>query len=528
MTGTNAAPLPTGGELQPQHILECQSITKRFGATVAVSDVSIVFTPAKVHAILGENGAGKSTLIKMLSGVHKPDKGLLVYRGTPVSWHTPLEARSAGIAVVHQELSLVSQLTVAENIFLRREARSRIRLLKLQEMESRTAELLDELGIQGIKPYAEVRQLSPSQRQLVEIAKAVKDAPPVLILDEPTSTLGEHMVEWLIHQIERWRDQGTAIAFISHRMAEITAIADVITVLRNGSTVLEAAGGEVAEHDLITAMSGRRVEIGFPSLSPPRDERVLRVEKLSGQRWPRDVGIEVAAGEIVGVGGLDGQGQQQLLHCIYGLAPASGFITVGGAQRLRRWSPKKMRDLGVGFVPADRTSEGLLQRNSIAFNIALPWLGNFSRWSFLQTSRLATVMATRARELALSTDDYSQLVSVLSGGNQQKVVIAKWLLENPRVIVLYDVTRGVDIGTKAQIYQLLTKLAEGGVGILFYTTDMNELVNLSHRVYVMFEGAIRAELRPPDITEHNVLTAAFGSASRDNPIGGTMANGAPW
>ena len=512
-----------GREGQKPVVLQCHGISKRFGATPAVVEVNLSLRSGEVHAILGENGAGKSTLMKILAGVNRPDSGSLTYRGSEVAWGTALDGRSAGIAVVHQDLSLVNQLTVAENIFLRREPRTRYRLLSLRQMNRGTASLFEELGISGIHPYTEVRELSPSHRQLVEIAKAVKDVPLVLILDEPTSTLGEQMVGWLFEQIARWRAEGVAIAFISHRMAEITTIADVITVLRNGRTVLEVPRGGATEHELIAAMSGREIEVGFPSLSPPQQRQVLAVERLSGLRWPRGVSLRVAAGEIVGIGGLDGQGQQQLLHCIYGLDRAKGAITVGTTGPLRHWRPKTMRDLRVGFVPADRTREGLLQRNSIAFNVAVPWLGAFSRWSFPSRQMLATAMDTRVRQLALSTNDYSQLVSTLSGGNQQKVVIAKWLLESPQLLILYDVTRGVDIGTKVQIYELLGRLASEGVGILFYTTDITELVNLSHRVYVMFEGEVRAELRPPDITERNVLVAAFGSTTPPNGVLGAGA-----
>jgi ABC-type sugar transport system ATPase subunit len=494
---------------QGEVVLECRGISKHFGATPAVVDIALSLRSGEAHAILGENGAGKSTLIKILAGVHKPDSGALIYRGAEVAWRTPLEARSAGVAVVHQELSLVSQLTVAENIFLRREPRSRLGFVSLPKMNRRTEALLEELGISGIRPYVEIRQLSPSERQLVEIAKAVKDAPLVLILDEPTSALGEQRVAWLSQQISNWRERGVAIAFISHRMSEIGTVSDTITVLRNGRTVLQARRGAVGDHELIAAMSGRRIEVAFPRLAAQQQRQVLRVEHLSGHVWPRGVTMTVAAGEIVGIGGLEGQGQEQLLHCIYGLAPARGTVTIGERGPFRRWTPRTMRELGVGFVPADRTREGLLQRNSIEFNIALPWLSSFSRWSFLNRPVLRAAIDARARQLALSTNDYSQPVSALSGGNQQKVVIAKWLLEPPKLLILYDITRGVDVGTKVQLYELLAALAAGGVGILFYTTDITELVNLSHRVYVMSEGEVRAELRPPHINERNVLSAAF-------------------
>ena len=329
-----------GPRSQPP-ILQCEDISKRFSATVALSSVSLGLYAGETRAILGENGAGKSTLIKILAGVQKPDTGRLTYKGGEVAWRSPLEARSAGIAVVHQELSLVSELTVAENIFLRREVTSRFGLVALQQLNDKTAVLLDELGIIGIRPDTSVRQLSPSRRHLVEIAKAVKDSPSVLILDEPTSTLSEHMVTWLLDQVQRWCGRGVAVAFISHRMAEITTIADEVTVLRNGRVVLDAPRGTASPHELITAMSGREIDVRFPALSAPRDEPGLRVDHLSGQRWPRDVSLRVDAGEIVGLGGLDGQGQHQLLLCLYGLARASGAMTIGQTGPLRRWQAQE-------------------------------------------------------------------------------------------------------------------------------------------------------------------------------------------
>jgi ribose transport system ATP-binding protein len=303
-----------------------------------------------------------------------------------------------------------------------------------------------------------------------------------------------------------------AIAFISHRIAEVTAIGDAITVLRNGRLVLDVKRGERSERELIAAMSGREIDVAFAKISPPRDEPVLTVTGLRGQRWPRDVSLTMNAGEIVGIGGLDGQGQRELLLCLYGINRAHGTVRVADEKPLHHWSPSRMQDLRVGLVPADRRGEGLLQRNSIGFNMALPWLRSFNRWSFLDSRKLLRTAHEVGTTLALSTDDYSQLVSVLSGGNQQKVVLAKWLVGSPRLLILYDVTRGVDIGTKVQIYHLLARLASEGVGVLFYTTDLAELVNLSHRVYVMFEGAITAELSGEELTEESILHASFGSS----------------
>jgi ribose transport system ATP-binding protein len=499
----------------PSPVLEAIDISKRFGATPALTGVSIELRGGETRAIVGENGAGKSTLIKVIGGTERPDAGTLILQGKQVEWRTPHEARDNGIAVVHQELSLIGDLTVMENIFLRRERLSKVGLIRRRAMVTETQELFERLAISGIGPHVTVRQLSPSQKQLVEIAKAVKDSPAVLILDEPTSSLGEAWVEWLFGRLADWRAEGMAIAFISHRIAEITAIGDAITVLRNGHLVLDVRRGERSERELIAAMSGRDIDVAFAKISPPGDEPVLTVSGLnglSGQRWPRDVSFTMNAGEIVGIGGLDGQGQRELLLSLYGINRAHGTVRVADEKPLHRWSPSRMQDLRVGLVPADRRGEGLLQRNSIGFNMALPWLRSFNRWSFLDTSKLLRTAHEVGTTLALSTDDYSQLVSVLSGGNQQKVVLAKWLLGSPRLLILYDVTRGVDIGTKVQIYHLLARLASEGLGVLFYTTDIAELVNLSHRVYVMYEGAIAAELSGEELTEESILHASFGSS----------------
>jgi ribose transport system ATP-binding protein len=496
----------------PGPVLEAIDISKRFGATVALSGVSLELRGGETRAIVGENGAGKTTLIKVIGGTERPDAGTLILQGQKVAWRSPHEARDSGIAVVHQELSLVGDLTVVENLFLRRERLSKVGLVRRRTMVAETQDLFERLSISGIGPHVTVRQLSPSQKQLVEIAKAVKDSPAVLILDEPTSTLGEAWVEWLFGRLADWRAEGMAIAFISHRIAEVTAIGDAITVLRNGRLVLDVKRGERSERELIAAMSGREIDVAFAKISPPRDEPVLTVTGLRGQRWPRDVSLTMNAGEIVGIGGLDGQGQRELLLCLYGINRAHGTVRVADEKPLHHWSPSRMQDLRVGLVPADRRGEGLLQRNSIGFNMALPWLRSFNRWSFLDSRKLLRTAHEVGTTLALSTDDYSQLVSVLSGGNQQKVVLAKWLVGSPRLLILYDVTRGVDIGTKVQIYHLLARLASEGVGVLFYTTDLAELVNLSHRVYVMFEGAITAELSGEELTEESILHASFGSS----------------
>ena len=290
----------------------------------------------------------KSTLIKVIGGTERPDAGTLILQGKQVEWRTPHEARDNGIAVVHQELSLIGDLTVMENIFLRRERLSKVGLIRRRAMVTETQELFERLAISGIGPHVTVRQLSPSQKQLVEIAKAVKDSPAVLILDEPTSSLGEAWVEWLFGRLADWRAEGMAIAFISHRIAEITAIGDAITVLRNGHLVLDVRRGERSERELIAAMSGRDIDVAFAKISPPGDEPVLTVSGLnglSGQRWPRDVSFTMNAGEIVGIGGLDGQGQRELLLSLYGINRAHGTVRVADEKPLHRWSPSRMQDL---------------------------------------------------------------------------------------------------------------------------------------------------------------------------------------
>ena len=493
-------------------VLVAEGISKKFGATVALAPTRIALKRGTVHAIVGENGAGKSTLLRIISGALRPDTGEIHFEGSRVEWNSPLGARAAGVSTVYQEFSLVKDLSVAANMFLGRELLNSFGFLREREMYHRALVALEEAGLENINPNTIVADLSLTERQLVEIAKATMDSPKVLILDEPTSALTERYVEWLMERVTQWRQNGVAVVFISHRMREVEALGDEITVLRNGQVVATASRGDYDASLLVTQMSGRVVDVSFPEKHLPGNETVLIGSKICGRRWPRDVDIKVGKGEVVGIGGLEGQGQRELLLALYGAISAKGQLQING-KTFHRWGIRRVRAMGMAFVPADRGREGLLQRSSIGFNMSIPWMKRFSRFGVLQKHALVDEVEKLSRQLQLSTKDLTMEAGALSGGNQQKVVFAKWLLEPPTVLLMFDATRGVDIATKAEIYRLIADLANRGVAIAMYSTDNSELIGLCHRVYVMLEGEVVEELQGKELQEEKIIGAALGLSS---------------
>lgn len=495
-----------------EDLLVADGISKVFGATIALAPTQITVKRGRVHAIVGENGAGKSTLLKIISGALRPDTGEIYFEGSRREWSSPLDARAMGVSTVYQELSLVKDLSVAANLFLGRELCSPRRLLREREMYSRALSVLAEVGLENIKPHTIVADLSLTERQLIEIAKATMGRPKVLILDEPTSALTENHAEWLMERVTQWSRDGIGVVFISHRMREVEAVGDEITILRNGHVVGTATRGNYNTSSLVTQMSGRVVDVSFPEKHQPGSEIVLQGSNIHGRRWPKNVDIEVRKGQIVGIGGLEGQGQRELLLALYGALHARGLLKINGTA-LHRWGIRQVRALGMAFVPADRGQEGLLQRSSIGFNMSLPWIESFSRLGIVQKRNLVSEAGALSKQLNLSTDDLSMPVGGLSGGNQQKVVFSKWLLKPPSVLLLFDATRGVDIATKTEIYKLVAELAYRGVAIIMYSTDNSELLGLCHKVYVMLEGEIVEQLGGEELDEEKIIGAALGVAN---------------
>jgi ABC-type sugar transport system ATPase subunit len=487
---------------------ELRGISKRFGVVQAVDEVDLSLRPGEVHALVGENGAGKSTLIQIAAGVYQPDRGQIRLDGRDVRFSTPAEAEAAGVSVVYQELSLVPDLDVAQNIYLHREPRRARVFLDNRQLHQRCGELLRELGIQ-IEPSAQVSRLSVAQRQLVEIAKALSRDARVVIFDEPTASLGSAEEEHLFAIISRIRAAGQAILYVSHRLDEIFAICDVVTVLKDGRLVETLPIGDVDHAGLISLMVGRELaEDLFPPRRPPpaRDgPPVLQVREASSPGRIQDVSLRLWPGEIVGIAGLIGSGRTSLLRAIFGADEnARASVTVGGVSVGR--SPVAAIGAGIAYVTEDRKSEGLALGLSNLANLESTTLARHG-WRY-RPAVTRDVAAEAAAGVGLADGVLDARSRLLSGGNQQKVVLGKWLTLQPRVLLCDEPTRGIDVGAKAEIYRLLRQLADSGVSILMASSELPEILGLADRVLVMRDGRLVEEFADVVPTEEAVMRAA--------------------
>jgi ribose transport system ATP-binding protein len=489
-------------------VVEVVGLHKSFGGVRALVDASLSATAGEVHALVGENGAGKSTVIKALGGRLRPDSGTLRIRGREVRLAGPQEAHAQGVWTVFQELTLLPWMSVAENLLIAREPRGGLGLIDRRRMEAEAEGMLTGLGIEHIDPLALIEELSLAERQTVEIIRAISHEPDVLLLDEPTSSLVEREVVWLFEQIRRLRERRTCIIFTSHRWNEITGIADRITIFRGGRHV--GTFKEIHEEEAVLLMTGRRVEALYPPLPASRTpEPVLQVEGLTGQRV-RGVSLTLRLGEVLGVGGLAGHGHRELFFMLFGAeSMAAGEVVVNG-QPVRLRSPRDAmrRGVALALVPEDRKTEGLLLAMSVRNNLTLAILRRISAAGVLRPVLERRMAQAIGRQLHVRMPGLNAPVGALSGGNQQKVLIGRWLLAEPRILLLYDVTRGVDVATKHELYELVMQLAAQGHSILLYSSDAEELAHLCHRVLVMREGRIAAELAAPGITAEQIVSAA--------------------
>ena len=483
-----------------------------YGGVHALEGASFSARRGEVHALVGENGAGKSTLLKILGGRTRPDSGGVRINGQAVALAGPEHAHRLGAWTVFQELTLLGSLSVAENLLLRREPRSRMTgLIDRRAMARRAGAMLGDLGIGHIDPLAAVEDISLSERQLVEIVRAISHDPVILFLDEPTSSLVEREVAWLFEQVRRLRDGGTCIVFTSHRWREVTAIADRITVFRGGRDV--GTFEEIEEGEAVSLMTGRKVETLYPPLpAAPAADIVLEASGLSAARL-RPTSLVARRGEVLGVGGLAGHGHRELFFALFGAPAARGGTLKVGGRLARIRSPRDAMAHGIALVPEDRKTEGLMLRMSVRDNMTLSILRRLSRAGFLPRGAERAQASGLGARLEVKSDGLDAPVDSLSGGNQQKVLLGRWLLAEPDVLLLYDVTRGVDVATKAEIYGLIHRLAEAGKSILLYSSDAEELAHLAHRVLVMREGRIAAELTAPGITAEAIVSAALRDAA---------------
>jgi ribose transport system ATP-binding protein len=477
----------------------------------ALQEASFSADFSEVHALVGENGAGKSTMIKIMSGILRPDQGTVRIRGADVDFRSPHDARALGVGTVFQELTAMPWMTVAENLFLRNEPQGPTRLIRRRELVPRTDELFARLGIQGIDPRELPAALSLAQRQTIEIARALLQDPDILFLDEPTSALAEQEVEWLFGLVRVLRERGKCVIFTSHRWSEVANLADRITIFRNGKHV--ATRDELTEGEAVTLMTGRTIDRMYPDL-PPLDvdaPTVLDVRDLHGERV-KAVSFALRRGEILGIGGLAGQGQRDLFMTLFGARKAArGEIRLDGkARRIRKPSDAIKLGMGIALVPEDRKTEGLMLPMSVRDNLTLAVLGRVAFYGILNpASEYAQVRRAVGRLQIRTSRPSVQEVGTLSGGNQQKVLIGRWLLAQSNILLFYDITRGVDVGTKHDIYELMMELVREGKSLIFYSSETEEMARLCHRVLVMREGRVAAELAGETADAEAIVAASL-------------------
>ena len=491
--------------------LTIRGIRKSFPGVLALDDADFELRTGEVHVLLGENGAGKSTLMKILSGAYRKDAGKIELAGSPVEIEGPKHAQELGISIIYQEFNLIPQLSAAENIFLGREPEIYPGLIDQKKLFRDAETLLRGLGV-TIDPARSVRFLNVADQQIVEIAKALSLEAKILIMDEPTSGLTRGEIDQLFRTIRRLKENGVSIIYISHRMEELFEIGERVTVLRDGRTIATHKIREVSTPQLVRLMANREWKEHFPKRKAPLGEEVLRVEGLSRRGHLRDIRFSVRRGEVVGLAGLLGSGRTELARAIFGAdRPDSGHVVIKGRPARIR-SPKDAIRIGVGYLSEDRKRHGLVLVLSVRDNINLPSTDRLSRLGVLKTGAEESLADRFIRELRIKTPGNRQRVMYLSGGNQQKVVLAKWLACQSDLLIFDEPTRGIDVAAKVEIYELMNRLTKKGVAILMISSDLPEILGMSDRILVMHRGRLNGEWRAEEATEERILSAALGQA----------------
>jgi rhamnose transport system ATP-binding protein len=505
---------------------ELVGISKRFAATQALDDVALDLRPGEVHALVGENGAGKSTLVKILAGVHQPDSGSIRLDGVETVIHGPAQARALGIAVVHQEPRLFPDLSVGENVFIGHAPSGRFGTIDWGETRRQAKVLFEELEVQ-FDVTAPVRGLSMADQQLIEIAKALSVEARVLILDEPTASLSAHEVDRLFAIVRRLRDRGVAVLFVSHRLDEVFVLCDRVTVFRDGRHVVTAPTAELTTADLVRHMVGRTVSL-FPKVENPIGDVLLDVRGLTRLGEFQDVTFTVRVGEIVGLAGLVGAGRTEVARVLFGIDRRDGGEVRLGDKPVEFASPSAAMTAGIAYLPEDRHQEGLVLDFSIAQNVTLPILPRIFPKFLIRPAIEDEVAHEYTDRFDVRMTGVDQLVGALSGGNQQKVVLAKWLASMPAVLILDEPTRGIDIGAKVEVHRIISELAASGLAIVLISSDLPEVLAMSDRILVLHEGRITADIPRDRATQERVMFAATGNASAaDADTTGGSGVGAP-
>ncbi|AWI07425.1 sugar ABC transporter ATP-binding protein [Clostridium drakei] len=492
-------------------ILEMVGISKSFPGVKALQDVHIKAYGGKVLALLGENGAGKSTLMKIVSGVYKKDEGKIIVNGDEIEIQGIKHAESLGITIIHQELSVLPNLTVAQNIFLGNEKFSKgTRKINKAWMKERSKYFLDQIGC-NINPNTLVKDINLGEMQMIEIAKALTKNSSVIIMDEPTTALTDVETQKLFEVIRRLKEKGIAIIYISHRMDEIFQICDSITVLRDGKYIDSVETKDVTKDDLITMMVGRKLEEQFPYKEVEKEKVLLKVENLSMKDKVKDVSFEIKSGEILGVSGLMGAGRTELAKTIFGdYKKDCGEIYID-SEKVNINSPKDAIKYGICYLSEDRKQEGLILNMSVAQNMTLPNLNSYeNKMKRIDKKSEKREVEEYIKKLSIKTPNQEQLVKNLSGGNQQKVILAKWLMRSPKILIVDEPTKGIDVGAKKEIYEVLNKLKSMGKAVIMISSDMAEILGVSDRVMVMHEGKVTGELKREEATQESIMKYAIG------------------
>ena len=496
----------------PQPLLQVKNLCKQFPGVRALHEVSLALLPGEVLAVIGENGAGKSTLMKILAGIQPPDAGYILLDGKPVEIDSIRTASKLGIALIHQELNLADNLDIGANIYLGREPTA-WGMIKRKEIDRDAAALMKKVGL-DFHPRTLVRNLSVGQQQMVEIAKALSVDSRILIMDEPTSSLSQRETDHLYKVIHELRADGVSIIYISHRLGEVYDLADRVVVLRDGQNAGDLAKEEISHDRMVKLMVGREFSTDREYKARPIGEEVLRVSGLVTPAYPQHaLSFSVRAGEIVGIGGLVGAGRTELLQTLFGVAPALGGTVMVEGKTIALNSPRDAIDAGMALVPEDRKGQGLIVEMSVRENCSLASLKRDGRHGLLNHAREKEICGEMVSKLNIKTPSERQLCQLLSGGNQQKVVLGKWLAMKPRILLLDEPTRGIDVGAKREIYRLMEALAETGVAIVFVSSEMEEVIHLPDRALILHEGMLRGELAHDELTEEAVMHLATGSTA---------------
>lgn len=492
-------------------VLEMKNINKSFGGTRALNGINFELELGEVHALLGENGAGKSTLIKVLGGIHQPDSGKILINGTGADMQNVQAALAAGIGIIHQEIVLVPYLSVSENIFLGRELTNKFGLKDTGAMNRQAGKMVQALGL-DIDVTKPVGELSIAQQQMVEIVKAISFNVKILVMDEPTSSLSDEEVEKLFVTIERLKKNNVSIIYISHRMEELFRISDRVTVIRDGTYVGTVITKETNVDELVTMMVGRSLQNYYTRTYSMKDEEVLKVEKLTKKGAFEDISFTVHKGEILGFAGLVGAGRSEIMTAIFGgYGYDGGAVYLKGEKVFFRNTAQAIAR-GVAMVPEDRKKQGLVLLNSVGYNITLSSLNYIMNGLLVSKSKKQKTVERYMKELNVKAASPNISVSSLSGGNQQKVVLGKWLSTKPQLLILDEPTRGVDVGAKSEIYAIINKLANEGLGIILVSSELPEIINMCDNVCVVREGRIAARLSKGELDQENIMKYATGGA----------------